>query len=483
MGKYKYETTQCFIDGKWRSTQGTAPLFNPYNQEKIADVAQVNEIQVQQSITSAQRALGQWKKTNTYERAKLLQSIAEKMSEKRDLLAEIICLESGKKIVDAISEVDQSIENFLWNAEEIKRINSEIIPSHSNTTQLVVQEPIGVVGLITPWNFPLNLVTRKLAPALAAGCTIVLKPSSMTPLISTELVKIIAELPFPDGCVNLVTGSSSMISSEFMKSPIVRKISFTGSTKIGKKLFEDSATTLKKLSLELGGNAPFIIFSDANLSKAVKLLVSAKKRNMGQVCTSPNRIFIQKDVKDLFLELLKEEISGLNIGNPMKKDTEVGPLISIQSNNRINKLVEDAVSKGAIMYRDIPKDNVIPDSIYPMTILYEVNSTMDIYFEEIFGPVFSVITFDTDEEVLGKANETEYGLASYVFTENLERIKKFAIDLEFGLVAINEVVVSTNETPFGGIKYSGFGRENGIYGIREYLEYKFINIGGGSSCL
>lgn len=474
----KYErTTQCYINGEWLSTKTVKPLLNPYDQSEIAQIAQADEALVQQSIDAAVFAFAKWKKTNVYKRAQLLQDVAGKMVEHREHLAWIMSLESGKKINDARAEVDLSVQNFLWNAEEIKRLNTEIIPSRSASTQLVVQEAVGVVGLITPWNFPLNLVTRKLAPALAAGCTIVLKPSSETPLIAIELVKLIAELPLPNGTINVVTGNSSMISEALMQRPEVRKISFTGSTRVGKQLYAQSAETLKKLSLELGGNAPYIVFSDADIEEAARLLVAAKKRNMGQVCTAPNRIFVQAGAKEAFIDALKREVSGLQMGNPLDEKTDVGPLINLKAVAHIDRLVEDALSKGAILRHGKADYSDVPESICPMTIIDQVNASMDIYHDEIFGPVFSIQAFETEDAVLSKANETEYGLASYVFTKDAKRIQRFASSLEFGLVGINEIVVSTNETPFGGIKYSGFGRENGVYGIKEYLEYKFINIG------
>lgn len=468
--------TELYIGGQWRESETYAALFNPYDGSEIARVAQASEAHVHEAVDQAHQAFQQWKQVNVYQRSALLMEIAQKMIEKKSFLAKVMTLESGKKIADSYAEVQASIDNFIWYSEEIKRCHAEIIPSRTDSTQIVVEQPLGVVGLITPWNFPLNLVTRKLAPALAAGNAIVLKPSKETPLCAYELCKIIDEAAVPQGIVNLVTGSSSMINDVFSKRIEVRKISFTGSTQVGRSIYASGADTIKKMSLELGGNAPFIVFEDADLEKTADKLIASKKRNMGQVCTCPNRVFVHRSIKQDFIALLNDRIRSFKYGDPFLETTDGGPLINGKAVKAIHKLVEDALEKGAKIASD-PAASHHSETMVSFMIVADVTEAMDIYHEEIFGPVISLIEFDTDEEVLAKANGTPYGLASYVFTEDQKRIQTFSALLEFGLVGINEIVVSTTETPFGGVKLSGFGRENGKYGLKEYMEYKFINIG------
>lgn len=469
------EKTRLYINGEWIRPDTYTELYNPYDQSVIAEIAQANEKQVEDAIAAAHSAFKTWKQTKVHERSAVLHQIADAMTVKKQHLAEVMTLEAGKRIQDSLSEVQASIDNFHWYAEEIKRNNSEIIPSKTDSTQVVIQEPLGVVGLITPWNFPLNLVTRKLAPALAAGNTVVLKPSSQTPLCSYELFKILEEADLPRGSVNLITGSSSMVSKVFSRRIEVRKISFTGSTEVGIKVYESGAKTIKKLSLELGGNAPYIVFDDADVADASKKLMEAKKRNMGQVCTSPNRVFVHKNIKEAFVKEVVAHAEALRYGDPLDETTDVGPLIRQKAVETVRDLVEEAVAHGATLHTS--KAFGEDTAVCPFVVLSGVTDAMDIYQKEIFGPVISIIEFTDEDEVLAKANETRYGLASYVFTQDTQRIRKFAHGLEFGLVGINEITVSTTETPFGGIKMSGFGRENGEYGLQEYLEYKFINVG------
>lgn len=466
-----------YIDGQWKETEDFFEVSNPYTTKVIAAVSAANPEDVRKAIRAASRALPEWKKTTVYERSALLKRTADKMTSLKESLSKTMVLESGKTIQDARNEVQASIDNFYWYSEEIKRMPSEIIPSKTGTMQVVQKGPIGVVALMTPWNFPLNLVTRKLAPALAAGNTVLLKPSSETPLCSFELFKILNEIGFPDGVINLITGNSTMISDEIMKSPEVRKISFTGSTEIGKLLYEKCSSTLKKMSLELGGNAPFIVFEDADLNDAVQKLVLAKKRNTGQVCTCPNRILVHEAVQEAFINRLVAEVRNFHYGDPLKAATDIGPLINKKAVGNIERLIQDAVKKGAQIEFDAKTVHELPENFSPIVVLSHVDHTMSIYNEEIFGPVFSIILFKDEEEAILRANETEYGLASYLFTASEKRIVRVAEQLDFGLFGINEVTVSTTETPFGGVKYSGMGRENGKYGLEEYLEIKFINYG------
>lgn len=472
----QYDKKTClYINGRFIATKIYNPLYNPFTSEKIADVAEADENSVHEAITAAHHASKGWRSITNYKRSEYLAEIARRLTAEKDYFAAIMSLESGKRIVDSLNEVQASIDNFIWYSEEIKRINSVIIPSRTNSTQLVIREPLGVVGLITPWNFPLNLVTRKLAPALAAGNTVVLKPSSETPLCAYELCRLIDEAGLPEGVVNLVTGSSTMINTVFAKRIEVRKVSFTGSTSTGKKIYQSGVQTIKKLSLELGGNAPFIVFDDADIQHSARLLVDAKLRNMGQVCTNPNRIFVHESIMRSFEDELKTIVSNLSIGHPFDHNTDVGCLINTKAVERMSSLVEDAQSHGGriVVSQGSFKKN---SASCPLFVIADAAADARLYREEIFGPIINLISFKDDDDVLIRANELEYGLASYIFTHVNTRINHFIQNLEFGLVGVNEIVVSTGETPFGGIKLSGFGRENGKYGLDEYLEYKFVNI-------
>lgn len=464
---------RLFINGQWLEKKERYFVEDPFSNETIASVSKAAKEDIKAAIQSAEKAQQIWESMTVYERSDSLKKIAALIKEQRSTLAQVMTEESGKTITDAYAEVDASRDIFCFYAEEVKRIFTQVIPSRVGNQQMVIKEPLGVVALITPWNFPLNLVARKLAPALAAGNAVLLKPSSETPLSAYKLIELCEKAGLIKGLVNFLPSDSREFTKEIMKSPTVRKISFTGSTKIGQQLYQESSKTLKHLSLELGGNAPFIVLEDADLELSSGLLIKAKKRNNGQVCTSPNRVFVHESILAPFIAKLTAKSQQLKVGDPTDETTDIGPLINQKAVEKIKNLLADAREKGATSL----VENVTFDrpNLIGMQILKDVTPQMSIYQEEIFGPVISIISFQTIDEVIQKANETEYGLAAYLFGKKSKVLNKVVRALKFGLVGVNEIVVATTETPFGGMKYSGFGRENGTYGLEEYQEIKFVN--------
>ncbi|ECW1545950.1 NAD-dependent succinate-semialdehyde dehydrogenase [Listeria monocytogenes] len=472
--------TKLFINGKWTDgdNKETKDIVNPANGEVIAKIAQAGPNETKKAIKAAKEAFPDWAKMELADRVKLLHKIADLMEEKADTLAQIMTLEQGKPLKESKGEVLTGAENFRFAAEEARRLYGETIPAPNNHAFIVKKQPIGVVAAITPWNFPGGMVTRKLAPALATGNTIVLKPSGDTPLSALAIFEIFEEAGLPKGVANIVMGSSKEIGEMLTDSDDVRKLTFTGSTKVGQTLFKQSAETLKKISLELGGHAPFIVFDDANLDAAVNDLVAAKFRNNGQVCVSPNRIFVAKEIKEKFTKALVAKVEQLKVGNGLD-DVNVGPLIREDAIDKIDKQLKNATDKGAkvltgggrLTGSDYDKGN-----FYKPTVLDNVTREMDIFYEETFGPVIPLITFETEDEAIEMANDSEFGLASYFYTKDLARVEKVGAALEYGMVGANEIAISNPETPFGGVKHSGFGRENGHYGMEEYIQVKFINL-------
>lgn len=471
-------STGLYINGKWIYTEDKKDVINPATGDVLTKVAQANEAQTKEAIQAAHAAFPKWKALELKDRVQYLHKVADLLEENADRLAEIMTLEQGKPLKESKLEVIAGAESFRWNAEESRRLYGELIPAPNNHKYEVVYEPIGVVAAITPWNFPSGMITRKLAPALAAGNTVVLKPSSDTPLSALAIFELFEQAEFPEGVVNIVMGSSKEIGQAFTDSNIVKKLTFTGSTPIGKALYEQSAHTLKKISLELGGHAPFIVNEDADLDAAVKGLIAAKFRNNGQVCIAPNRIFVHNAIKEAFMEKLIPAVEALKVGNGMNEDSNVGPLIREDAIDKIKQQIINATDKGATL---ITGGHRLTEGAYAKgffmqpTILDNVNKTMDIFYEETFGPVIPVITYNTLEEVIEMANDTEYGLASYAYANDSSAIQYISRNLEYGMVGINEVAISHAETPFGGVKHSGFGRENSHLGIKEYVTAKFVN--------
>ncbi|MFC6293238.1 succinate-semialdehyde dehydrogenase (NADP(+)) [Macrococcus epidermidis] len=467
-----------FINGEWVKTAEYKDLINPATGEVIAKIAQADETQVEDAIQAAHEAFQPWKSLELKDRTKYLHNVADLLEEYADRLAEIMTIEQGKPLKESKLEVIAGAESFRWNAEEARRLYGETIPAPNDHKYEIAYEPVGVVGAITPWNFPSGMITRKIAPALAAGNTVVLKPSSDTPLSALAIFELFELAELPKGVANIIMGSSKEIGEAMTSSKLVKKITFTGSTPIGKALYEQSADTLKKMSLELGGHAPFIINEDADINAAVEGLMAAKFRNNGQVCIAPNRIFVHKSIKDDVLQQLTEKVEALKVGNGLNEDTNVGPLIREDAIDKIKKQIINATDKGATLVTGghrLTGDEYDNGFFFQPTVLDNVNRTMDIFYEETFGPVIPIITFETLDEVIEMANDSEFGLASYAYAKDSKTIQTLATSLEYGMVGINEVAISNPETPFGGVKHSGFGRENSHLGIKEYVTAKFIN--------
>lgn len=469
-----------FINGGWRSTEDKIKIYNPATGEEVFEINNGTGEDVQEAIDAADEAFKAWSKLAALERANILLAIYQKMEERKEHLAEVITKEMGKPINDARGEVQSAIDYFRWYAEEARRIYGETVPaSTSDKRVLVIKQPIGVVGAITPWNFPLSMIARKVAPALAAGCTIVLKPSSKAPQSAIEMTKIFEEVGLPNGVFNLVMANSSEVTDVLMDSKVVRKITFTGSTRIGKLLMEKAAKTVKRISMELGGHAPFIVFEDADIESAAEDILATKFRCSGQMCTSTNRIFVHQDVAVEFSNLLFEKVKNLKVGNGLDEDTSVGPVIDRQAVNKIQSQIDDAIAQGAAavtVEMNLSEEEQARGNFIQPTILSNVTPEMDIFTEETFGPVAPIITFTTEEELLETVNHEEYGLAAYMYSNNMSRIIRMTEELEYGMVGINDPLPFVVQSPFGGVKESGVGKEGGHQGIEGYLEEKMISI-------
>jgi succinate-semialdehyde dehydrogenase / glutarate-semialdehyde dehydrogenase len=473
---------KCFINGKWVDaiSKKTFPIFNPANMQEIGQLPLMNGNDTKIAIQAAQVALEKWKTTTGKERAKILRKLFDLMLRDKEKLARILTTEQGKSIAEARNEIDYAANFVEWFAEEAKRIYGDIVPSIKNGQRLMtLRQPIGVVAAITPWNFPIAMITRKIAPALAAGCTIVLKPSEETPYSALAISELAVEAGLPDGVLNIVCGDASAIGEALTSSNDIRLLTFTGSTRVGKMLMEKCASTVKKVALELGGNSPFIVFEDANLDKAVAGLVASKLRGGGQSCTSANRIYLHKPIADKFLDKLKAEFSKIKIGNGLNDDTNLGPLINKLATDKIDNLISDAIKQGSKELYSANIEILKKESncyMSPKIILHTLDN-LEIEKTEIFGPIVSAFTFKTEEEVLKRANNTNYGLASYFYTENKDRIWRMSESLEYGLVGVNDIALASEVASFGGIKESGIGREGGRHGILEFLEEKFVVMG------
>ncbi|GAB53266.1 NAD-dependent succinate-semialdehyde dehydrogenase [Atlantibacter hermannii] len=470
--------TGYLVNGEWRQADETFDVLNPATGEVIAKVAKAGKKEAQAAIAAASNAFPAWREKTAKERSTLLYRWFELINENKSWLARLMTLEQGKPLKEAEGEVDYAASFIQWFAEEAKRANGEIIPPVKPGSRiLATREPIGVVAAITPWNFPMAMLTRKLGPALAAGCTGVIKPANNTPLCAFALLALAKKAGIPDGVLNAVAGNTSEISDAIMESHEVRKISFTGSTAVGKTLVRNAAETMKKVSMELGGNAPYIVFDDADIDAAVKGALANKFRNAGQVCVSVNRFFIQDGVYDRFVNQLAEAVKQLKVGNGLEEGVVVGPLIEKAGVDKVREHVDDAVAKGAKVLAG-GKAHDLGGNFWQPTVLADVTDDMKLAQEETFGPLAACFRFTTEDEVIQRANDTPYGLAAYFYTQNLQRVFRVSSRLESGMIGINECAVSTELGPFGGVKESGLGREGSVLGLEEYLEVKTLHIGG-----
>ncbi len=469
---------QLLLNGEWRDSETRLTVINPANAEPIAEVATVNRGEVKQAIDAAAAAFESWRATTAQARGDCLRAIAAELQKRADLMARIISQENGKPLAQAKGEVAMSIDHLLWFAEEGRRAYGRVVPPQAEGKRhLVIRQPVGVVGAIAPWNFPLVLAIRKIAPALAAGCTVILKPASATPLSACELARCIDAAGLPKGVFQLVVGSASEIGAEMLENRICRKISFTGSTEVGRALIRGAAETCTELSLELGGNAPVIIFEDADLDLAVEGILVTKFRNNGQSCIAANRIYIHEDVHDRLVEILAERIKGLVVGDGLGDGVDIGPLIDADALASALGFIEEAVEAGAQLLAGGDRYGQEGNFLAP-TLLTDIPEHVRCRRQEIFAPIAALYRFTDEKEVLKAANDTEYGLAAYAFTSDLNRAMRVAETLEAGTVGINDPVPPTSNCPFGGFKQSGWGRELGSEGIDAYLETKHISFGG-----
>jgi succinate-semialdehyde dehydrogenase/glutarate-semialdehyde dehydrogenase len=455
------------------------PIFNPSNLEIVGEVPDLARENILEAVERSQRAFNTWSKTTARERTRILRSITDKLRAEAPRLAQVLTSEQGKPLIESRGELVYGALYFEWFSEEAPRAYGRIIPSPAAKKQLsVLLEPIGVVATITPWNFPHAMIARKLAAALAAGCTLIAKPAPETPLSAIELQKLCREAGLPEDVFQVVTGDAQMIGECFMHSKLIKKISFTGSTEVGRLLIRNSAETVKKLTLELGGNAPFIVFDDADLDSAVQGAVEGKFRNAGQTCISLNRFFIHKNIADIFTEKFSAQVQKLVVGDGFDPRSNIGPLISKEAYDKVKSLTSDALQKGAscVLGKIPEKDTSL---FFPPCILRNIRPEMEIAKTEVFGPVSAIQTFETDDQAICMANDTPYGLASYFYTKNIARIEKVKTALQFGMVGINTTFLSSVEAPFGGIKESGFGREGGSEGMLEYMNVKFVALDVG----
>ncbi|WP_315808022.1 NAD-dependent succinate-semialdehyde dehydrogenase [Pseudomonas sp. C9-3] len=473
--------TGHYIDGKWVTGGATYPVRNPATGALIVDVARGGAEETDAAIASAERALPAWRALTAKERSARIRRWGELMLQRQDDLARLLSTEQGKPLAEAKGEVAYAASFLEWFAEEAKRVYGDVIPSHKGDARIVViKQAIGVVAAITPWNFPLAMVTRKVGPALAAGCTMILKPSEETPLSAFALAVLAEEAGIPAGVFNIVSGDAPAIGGAIQASGAVRKLSFTGSTRTGKLLMRQAAETLKKVSLELGGNAPFIVFDDADIDAAVRGAMASKFRNTGQTCVCVNRFYIQERVYEAFVSRLTKAVSEMRVGNALDGETEQGPLINEAALAKVEQHVGDALENGAKLMCG-GRRHALGGTFYEPTVLAEANAQMLIASEETFGPVAACFRFRDESEVLGLANDTPYGLSAYFYSRDIGRVWRMAEGLEAGMVGINEGIISTEVAPFGGIKESGLGREGSRYGIEDYVEIKYLLMGGLSA--
>lgn len=472
--------TQALINGQWcdADTGERFAVTNPATGETLCHVPRMGVAETERAIAAADNARSDWSQRAAKERAALLRRWHQLILAHQEDLATLLTLEQGKPLAESRGEILYGASFIEWFAEEAKRNYGDIIPGFSADRRLlVIKQPVGVVAAITPWNFPNAMITRKLGPALAAGCTVVLKPASETPLSALALSALAVEAGIPDGVINVVTGSAAIIGPTLTRSPVVRKISFTGSTDVGRRLMAESSDTLKKLSLELGGNAPFIVFDDADLDAAVQGVMASKFRNSGQTCVCTNRILVQDSVHDEFVTRLANAMAKLQVGSGLENGVTQGPLINQAALTRLEALLATLPASGAHIVCG-GKRHALGGTFFEPTLITGVENLSPLAQEELFGPIAPVIRFSTEAEAIALANQTEFGLASYFYSQNIQRVFRVAEALEYGMVGVNEGIISTEVAPFGGIKSSGMGREGSKYGIADYLEIKYICLGG-----
>lgn len=470
---------KLYIDGQWvdADSKATFDVFNPANGAKIGEAADGSGSDAARAIEASRKAFGKWAGLTAHQRSEYLYEAYQRMTANREHLARLMTEEQGKPLKASRGEVQYGADFLLWYAEEAKRVYGKTIPApRSDQRFMVLRQPVGVVAAITPWNYPVSMVTRKVAPALAAGCTIVLKPAEATPLCAVEVFKILHEAGIPAGVANLVTAlNPAPVGEVFVQNPLVRKLTFTGSTEVGKILAKGAARQVKRVSLELGGHAPFIVFEDSDPVHAAKGAALIKFLNTGQTCISPNRIFVHRSIMAPFVKEFKSRVSNMRTGSGFEDGVSIGPLVDNAALQKVQQQVSDALDQGAALVcggRRLTKDNLDRGYFYAPTVLSDVTPQMLIFREETFGPVAPIIAFDSEEEVLALANDTNYGLAAYIYTNNLSRAMRMFEALNFGIIGINDINPTSAAAPFGGMQESGLGREGGREGIDEYLETK-----------
>lgn len=470
--------TGLLINGKWINTnRDLFPVFNPATSEEICKISIATEDDLLSAVNSAQLAMKEWQKYTAKERGKIIKTWGELITTNADDLAKILTLEQGKPLTEAKGEILYGASYFEWYAEEAKRIYGETIPANQPKQKITVQyEPVGVCAAITPWNFPNAMLARKVAPAIAAGCAMIAKPASQTPLSANALAYLGLKAGIPAGLLNVIHGHSGQIGEFFCSNPSIRKLTFTGSTEVGVWLYQNCANTMKKMSLELGGNAPLIVFEDADIDIAVEGIIKSKFRNSGQTCVCSNRIFIHNSIKNTVIEKLRIEIAKLKLGNGLDATTHLGPLIDNKAVIHAKSLVDDAIMNQAKLITGGNIDKNLGGLFFQPTLINCETTNLRLFKEEIFAPILAVYGFDSDEEVIELANNTPYGLASYFFSQNIKRIYHVAEALQYGMVGVNTGIISAENVPFGGVKMSGLGREGGHQGIEEYLQSKYICI-------
>ena len=476
-----YEKYGQFIDGKWqKSSSGeTYDVINPATEEVIGKASKANSEDIQKALKSAEKGLKIWRNTSPWERSKIIRKISELMKQRVDILSKWLTLEVGKPLTEGPGEIGGAADIFEWNSEETKRIFGEINQSRFPNTKIhVMYQPVGVVAALIPWNFPVVLASRKISTALAAGCSVIVKPDVITPGSVMEIVDICREAGVPPGVVNLLSGDPAGISEELIKSDIVKKISITGSTRVGKLILKQAAEKVQRVTMELSGHSPFIVFDDVDLNKVTDMAITSKFRNNGQVCISPNRFYIHESKKDEFANLMVEKTKKLKIGNGMDKDTLLGPLCTKQRLEGVEKLVETTKKEGGKILLGGKRDaNFNKGYYYEPTIFDDIKDNFTIMKEEPFGPIVPILSFKNFDEVMDRANDNDLGLCSYVYTTDLKKANKASEILETGCVAVNTPVVAVAEAPFGGIKQTGYGREGGSMAIKDYLNIKYTHFG------